>query len=196
MEGGAGDDTYWVDSAGDVASEAAGGGGNDRVFTTVSHALDNLSEVEVLGTAASAGTTAIDLTGSAYANRLIGNDGDNVLNGAFGRDTLTGGAGQDAFCFTNSLNPSLNVDDIVDFSVTDDTIRLENAVFTSLGAGILASGAFRIGATAQDYNDHVIYNDATGALSYDADGNGAGAAIQFAQLAAGLALTSLDFLVV
>ncbi len=45
-------------------------------------------------------------------------------------------------------------------------------------------------------NDHVIYNPATGALIYDADGNGAGAAVQFATLAHNLALTNADFFLV
>jgi Ca2+-binding RTX toxin-like protein len=39
--------------------------------------------------------------------------------------------------------------------------------------------------------DHrILYDAATGARSFDADGNGVGAAIQFATLASGL--TSLD----
>ena len=37
---------------------------------------------------------------------------------------------------------------------------------------------------------------ATGQLFYDADGNGAGAAVQFATLATGLALTASDFQVI
>jgi Ca2+-binding RTX toxin-like protein len=47
-----------------------------------------------------------------------------------------------------------------------------------------------------DANDRVIYNNATGALFYDADGTGAIAAVQFAEVTPSLALTNLDFLVV
>jgi Ca2+-binding RTX toxin-like protein len=53
-----------------------------------------------------------------------------------------------------------------------------------------ASGA------AQDADDRIIYDTGTGKLFYDFDGSGAGAAVQFAQLAAGLALTNADFYVV
>lgn len=42
----------------------------------------------------------------------------------------------------------------------------------------------------------IIYNGATGALFYDADGNSAGAAVQFAALSSGLALTSNKFFIV
>jgi Ca2+-binding RTX toxin-like protein len=41
-----------------------------------------------------------------------------------------------------------------------------------------------------------IDDAASGALLFDVDGTGAAAAVQFAQLNAGLALTHLDFLVV
>jgi serralysin len=80
--------------------------------------------------------------------------------------------------------------------VPDDTIRLENAVFTGLAAGALAPGAFNTGAAASQADDRIIYNTATGALLFDADGSGAGAAVHFATLAGGLALTASDFLVI
>jgi Ca2+-binding RTX toxin-like protein len=205
MAGGTEDDTYFVDSASDAVLELAGQGTNDRVFASASFTLGSTAEIESLGTTASSGTSAINLGGSNAANAITGNAGANVLigfggndtlNGLGGNDTMTGGTGQDAFLFNAALNAATNVDTVTDFSVADDTIRLENAIFTRLGAGVLASGAFAIGTAAQDANDHVIYDSTTGALLYDADGNGAGAAVQFAQLATGLALTSLDFLVV
>jgi len=69
-------------------------------------------------------------------------------------------------------------------------------VFTGLNGGALAAGAFRTGAAAQDADDRILYNSATGALSFDADGNGAGAAVQFAALQAGLSLSASDSLVI
>ena len=48
----------------------------------------------------------------------------------------------------------------------------------------------------KDANDRIIYNNATGDLLYDTDGNGAAAAVRFANVGAGLALTNNDFLVV
>jgi Ca2+-binding RTX toxin-like protein len=125
-----------------------------------------------------------------------GNNGNNIIGGGDGNDELTGLGGHDAFLFDTALNAAANVDVITDFSVMDDTIRLDNAVFTALGGGFLAANAFVTGAAALDASDRIIYDNATGALFYDSDGNGGAAAIQFAELATGLGLTNLDFFVV
>ena len=135
------------------------------------------------------------LVGNAGDNWLAGVSGNDVLDGGLGADQLQGGAGLDVFAFTTALGAG-NVDAISGFSVADDTIQLENAVFTGLAAGALAAGAFNTGAAATQADDRIIYNSATGALLFDADGGGAGAAVQFATLAGGLALTSADFLVI
>ena len=60
----------------------------------------------------------------------------------------------------------------------------------------MAADAFHIGAAAADAEDRIIYNQATGALSYDANGTGAGGLVKFAQLTAGLGLTNADFVIV
>ena len=49
---------------------------------------------------------------------------------------------------------------------------------------------------AHDADDRVVYNSATGALFYDADGTGAAAAVRFAILDPGLHLTRADFAIV
>ncbi len=69
-------------------------------------------------------------------------------------------------------------------------------MFTGLAAGALAAGAFTTGSAATQADDRIVYNTATGALLFDADGTGGAAAVQFATLAGGLALTSADFLVI
>ncbi|HWV54735.1 MAG TPA: calcium-binding protein, partial [Pseudorhodoplanes sp.] len=84
-------------------------------------------------------------------------------------------------------------DTIADFDVIEDTIQLENAIFTKLKVtGALDAGNFAVGAPA-DADDYIIYAGNT--LYYDADGNGKGGAIQFATITAGLALTHADFIV-
>src|SRR5262249_19240130 len=142
-----------------------------------------------------AGTDAINLGGNELANYLIGNAGANVLDGKSGADTLVGSGGADMFAFSTALGGG-NVDKIVDFSVADDTIRLDYAIFGGLATGALAAGAFAIGTAAADADDHIIYNSTTGALLYDADGVGGAAAVQFATIGTGLALSAADFLVI
>jgi hypothetical protein len=61
--------------------------------------------------------------------------------------------------------------------------------------GTLSAGAFHIGAGAAAADDRIIYNNVTGALFYDSNGNAAGGSIQFADLSAGLSLTFQDFLI-
>jgi Ca2+-binding RTX toxin-like protein len=124
-------------------------------------------------------------------------NGRIAAKGGAGSDSITGGSGADSFFFDTALSATTNVDRIADFSVVDDTIVLENAVFTALTVtGVLAPGAFRSGMSAGDTDDRIIYNPATGALFYDADGTGTAGQIQFATLAAGLPLTNADFNVV
>lgn len=135
------------------------------------------------------------LNGGAGNDKLDGGAGRDILNGGLGNDVLTGGAGRDTFVFNTKLGNN-NIDTITDFSVKQDTIQLDHSVFTGLKMGQLSSDAFYIGAAAHDASDRIIYNSKSGALLYDADGNGAGAAQQFAQLEPGLHLTKADFWIV
>ena len=75
-------------------------------------------------------------------------------------------------------------------------MRLENAFFTGLANGTLAAGAFRVGTTAVDASDRIIYNDDTGELFFDRDGTGAAAKVQFAELDTGLAMSNEEFFVI
>jgi Ca2+-binding RTX toxin-like protein len=195
FQGRGGNDTYFVDDAGDRVFES-GGQGIDVVRTSVSYTLTPGADIELIATTSNSGTAPINLTGNANGNVVIGNDGNNFINGGDGRDELTGAGGQDFFVFDTPLNAASNVDIIGDFNVADDTIQLHQDVFASLSAasGLLA-GQFVIGTAAQDADDHVIYDSATGALFYDSDGNGAASQVQFARLSAGLALSHLDFFV-
>jgi Ca2+-binding RTX toxin-like protein len=81
--------------------------------------------------------------------------------------------------------------------VADDTISLENAIFTRLTTtGTLNAAYFKIIGTASlDADDYILYDKTTGVLSYDADGSGAGQAVRIAVLGTNLALTNLDFIV-
>jgi Ca2+-binding RTX toxin-like protein len=140
--------------------------------------------------------TAINLVGNGAGNEVRGNNGGNLINGGDGNDVLTGLGGQDFFEFNTALNAATNVDAITDFTVADDTIRLQNGVFTGLTAGTLGANQFVIGAAAQDADDRIVYDDTNGALFFDVDGAGGAAAVRFATVSAGLALTNNDFLVV
>jgi Ca2+-binding RTX toxin-like protein len=196
MLGDLGNDVYIVDTANDSAIEYAGEG-SDTVRTNVSYSLTAGSDIETLRTTNDNSVAAINLTGNGSGNHVRGNSGNNVINGGGGNDELTGLGGQDAFLFNTTLDAMFNVDSIPDFNVADDTIQLDDAIFSSnLGLGNISSGEFVMGAAAQDANDRIIYNTSTGALYYDSDGNGGAAQIQFAALGMGLALTHLDFLVV
>jgi len=194
MRGLAGGDRYYIDHAADVIQETAGNGA-DRALASTSYQLKAGVHVEELFTTSAAGVDAINLFGNTFANKIVGNAGSNIINGGGGADTLSGYLGNDFFLFDSTLGAG-NIDTITDFNVANDTVRLQNSVFTGLAAGTLAAAAFRIGSAAADASDRIVYNNATGALSFDGDGSGGSAAQQFATLSAGLALTNTDFFVV
>jgi Ca2+-binding RTX toxin-like protein len=192
MRGRDGNDTYFVDSYDDVVIES-GGQGVDAVRASVSYTLADGVDVETLSTTNAAGTDAINLYANSSGNVVIGNNGMNWLAGGDGNDELIGNGGMDYFLFNTALNAATNVDELSDFSPLWDTIVIENTIFDALAAGGLAEERFVVGAAAQDGNDNIIYDSATGALMYDSDGTGAAAAVQFAQVAPGTVLTHTDF---
>ncbi|MCW2274718.1 Ca2+-binding RTX toxin-like protein [Rhodoblastus acidophilus] len=93
MAGEAGNDTYFVDNAGDIVTEAVGGG-VDTVYASVSYTLLSGQEIESL--LSNAGATGVTLTGNEFANTLTGGSGIDKLYGGAGNDILSGLAGADA----------------------------------------------------------------------------------------------------
>jgi serralysin len=91
-----GNDTYYVDDARDVVWEYAGEG-VDRVFSSVSYTLSENVEALTL-----TGATALNGTGNALNNTLVGTDAANVLNGRAGADSMIGGLGNDTFIVENA----------------------------------------------------------------------------------------------
>jgi serralysin len=195
MIGYGGNDTYIVDQAGDSVVEAVNGG-FDAIYATSSFALGAGSEVEWVSAASVGATNALNLSGNEFTNYVLGNNGANVINGGGGSDYLYGYGGADSFQFTTALGAN-NVDALMDFVSGTDKIALDDAIFAQIGGlGALAAGAFVTGSAAADANDRIVYNNATGQLFYDADGNGAGAAILFATLNGSPALAASDFQVI
>ena len=139
------------------------------------------------------------LIGGTAGDTLVGDSLANSFTGGAGNDTLTGGGAGDFFLLNAALNAATNVDHMTDFA-SEDTIQLENAVFTALTTtGALVAGAFRAAAgatSAADTDDRIVYNTTTGALYYDADGVGGVASVQFAVLDNHAAVTNADFFVV
>jgi Ca2+-binding RTX toxin-like protein len=160
------------------------------------------------------------ITGDGLVNMLVGNDGDDRLSGGDGNDRLQGGAGRDridggkdndeidsgegkdaltggkssdSFAFSTTLDANGNLDKITDFKPGADSISLIGAVFSAFDPGGLKGKYFAIGTKAKDGNDHVIYDDQTGMLSYDSDGKGGLKQIAFAKLKGSPAIGADDF---
>jgi Ca2+-binding RTX toxin-like protein len=201
MLGGLGDDQYYVDHANDAVKESANEG-TDTVHSSVSYTLTaNIENLILIG------SNAINCTGNKLNNSIIGNvainkltggSGNDFIDGGLGNDILKGGAGADTFSFSSQLSAS-NIDTVGDFSRGTDHIGLDARIFTQLlNDGNLADNLVVgvAGVTALDSNDYLLYNTTTKALYYDADGSGAGAAVQFATLVKVGTLSANDFAVI
>jgi serralysin len=135
MSGWKGNDTYVVDNPGDTLFENGDvhstpeneSEGFDTVLTFVSFDVGLYNEIEVLQ---AIGTANVNLTGSLDDNLLIGNDATNVLDGSYGKDTLTGGGGIDAFLW-KSIDEighfNFDPDIVTDFSIAQgDVLHFTN----------------------------------------------------------------------
>ena len=147
------------------------------------------------------------LTGGANNDTLIGGNGADALIGGGGNDTLIGGAGADTLNggngndFIRYDSPSEGIDRINGFVVLDDTINvLQSGFGGGLSLGAITSAQFLSGAGVNapaNPNQRFIYNTTSGALFYDADGNGITfPTVQLATLTGTPAITTADIVVV
>ncbi|MFM9977467.1 MAG: calcium-binding protein [Sphingomonadaceae bacterium] len=135
------------------------------------------------------------LFGGEGNDNLQGGDGDDVLDGEEGRDILTGGAGADRFVF-DTLASAPAPDTVRDFASGEDKLVIDSDTFAAFAGdpdGALAVGSFHVGARAMTADHHLIYNSATGALFYDADGVGGIAQIMIAQFTGRPVIAASDF---
>jgi Ca2+-binding RTX toxin-like protein len=199
LVGGLGNDRYIVDSAGDVVVETSNSPTEiDTVVASSNFGIPaNVENVILAGTARSVGGNALGnhITGNSVDNGLaggggndtllggLGNDtlageaGNDVLEGGPGADRLNGGAGADQFRFVTTGD---GPDTIVDFLSGTDKIVVVAANF-----GLIAGAAANlfVNTPASSGAAAFLYSSATGVFAFDADGNGAGAALTLATLA-------------
>ena len=86
--------------------------------------------------------------------------------------------------------------------MAEDTIALATNVFGTATladasgnalSGTLAASAFKLGTSATSVAQRIVYDQASGAIYFDADGVGGQAQVQFAKVNAGTALTAAHF---
>lgn len=149
-----------------------------------------------------------NITGGLGNDKLYGGNGNDTIDGGAGndriaggngKDLLTGGAGNDKF----ELNTVKGMDTILDFTNdtvnnNNDVIWLDHQAFAALAKGALTDAAFTVGTAATTVDQHVVYDDQSGALYYDVDGSDAIAAVQIALIGTTThtALTAADFVVI
>jgi Ca2+-binding RTX toxin-like protein len=134
-----------------------------------------------------AGTTRT-LSGRAGNDILIGSSSSEVLVGGVGNDTITSGTGFDVIAYSLA---SEGQDTITDFNVFQDTLQVSAAGF---GGGLIAgesiaAAQFVLGTVATTASHRFIFNQPTGQLFFDVDGNGSSVQTLLATLTPGLSLT-------
>ena len=158
MTGGGGDDRYIVDDETDTVTELAGGG-LDAVESSVTFTLSPFVENLTL-----TGTDDINGTGNDLANTIIGNSGDNILDGSTGADDLRGGLGDDTYLVDD---PGDRVSEGLGEGI--DTV-ISEVTFT-LGANLeilTLSGTLAIDGTGNGLDNTIVGNDANNLI----DGRG------------------------
>ncbi|MGB0473885.1 MAG: S8 family serine peptidase [Porticoccaceae bacterium] len=182
LMGGLGDDIYVLSDLMDTIVDL---GGDDTIRSNLDIFLTN--DIENADLVGIADTMAV---GNGLANRLVGNMADNILDGAGGVDTLTGGEGADTFVIANN-GEDLESDLITDFTSGEDLIVLDLAsygIFADeiglLSSGLVSADSFVTGAGARalDTNDHFIFDTAQGILKFDIDGSGDEEAVSVARI--------------
>jgi serralysin len=201
--GGVGDDTYVINVAGVSIVEYVGEG-TDTVQTSLATYVITSAHVEnltftgsanalgignALGNVITSGAGNDQLNGNNGNDTLISTGGDDRFYGGNGNDTITTGLGQDRV-FLSGLETGF--DTVTDFASGSDLFFLNRASFGATASTAFVSGTGAMAATTA--NSTILHDTVTGQIFIDADGNGAGAAVQIAQVNPGQILAGSDFI--
>ena len=157
LVGGDNDDTYVTDG-GDTITEALSQG-IDTVQSSATFTLGaNLENLTLTGAA------AINGTGNALNNIIIGNGAANVLNGLTGADTLVGGLGNDTYVTDGG--------DTITEALNQGADTVQSSVSFTLGANLenlTLTGAAAINGTGNTLANTITGNAAANVLDGGAD---------------------------
>ena len=159
MNGGVGNDTYFVDDVGDVVIEGSTSPTEiDTALSWISYTLgSNVEALTLLGSG------NLNGTGNALNNVITGNWGQNILDGGAGADTLIGGGGNDTYVVDNTG------DVIIENSTVVGEIDTVNAsVNYNLGANVenvVLTGTANINANGNTLNNVLTGNSGNNVLN-------------------------------
>jgi serralysin len=217
MIGGDGNDIYYVDNIKDSIVEgdqSQSNAGDDDLVHSIATAYTlpvNVEHMIIDGKSKGNGTGNVldnKLIGNLAVNVLSGLAGNDTLDGGSGNDTLTGGDGNDIFVFTQGIKGNKNIDTVKDFVHGQDKIYLSADIFSKLADAVgfkagneplllaKADSRYFVSAAkvkAADASSYLLYDTATGRLSYDEDGSGKLVASSFVTLTGKPVLMLDDF---
>lgn len=196
-------DHYYFNANGTVANLSNTLGNNGG---TINNVVVDASGLTTNGLTFEGNANNQTFIGTSQADRFIGNGGNDTLTGGGGADTfvfgkvwtqVVTGAADEEQVYVNTAFNLTGKDTITDFLRGTDKLELHTDQFASLTGGITnANIKVGAGAVAGDSNDYLIFDTTTKTLKYDADGNGAGAAVDIAVLTGVTTLTASDFVIV
>lgn len=148
IDAGRGDDTV---NGGQGNDTLLGGPGNDELFGEAGEDLIRGGDGEDT------------LFGGDGSDVLKGGAGDDILVPGAGRDVMKGGFGQDTFRFTPGSTGVGQLDRIIDFKASDDTIEISRSLLPGSGlqTGELTSDDFEV---VEDLSQAIV---TTGVLIYE-----------------------------
>ncbi|MEB3340837.1 calcium-binding protein [Okeania sp.] len=119
------------------------------------------------------------LLGKNGNDTLLGGKGKDKLNGGKGEDILTGGKGRDSFIFADFKKTE--TDEITDFILGEDKLILDKSAFKVIkslqGNSFSRKREFAVvddAAEVASSKAFIVYNDESGELFYNSNGNKAG----------------------
>lgn len=164
MQGGLGNDIYVVERTTDVVTEGFGEG-IDTIESSVTLTLgDNVENLILTGSSALNGTgNALDniLIGNSGANILVGGAGNDRLDGGAGNDTMRGGLGDDTYV-VNATGDSVmeNANEGIDTIESSITLTLGNNV-----ENLTLTGSSALNGTGNSLNNVLVGNAGANSLT-------------------------------